>query len=523
MRLLRPLRLPRWNTRSLGSLFSLGLLGLSACQPQQAASVREVDAVALAQASPSPVLIVVTPTSPPTPIPTLALASPTPSPTLTPVPSATPDAQALALACETTLQSLYEAAGEACLGKPSGFFCNGGLAPQVEPGGNLANSLSALGALVEARQVRAIHTAPLLSQGSGGIAYLHLEGQPALNALLLGDVRLRDVSLSEAGFPPWSALSVETTQAATPCPSQPRSAFIVQSVFGQVSRLVINGVSVELNGSLVVETEQGAPDGPLTHFIAIEGLIRLTILGQTAALYPGMQASVLYSPDDWTTPRRLLAPPAPLVWDWIDHLPLAILDRPVQLPQPGYAQTLGQVNMRAAPGLNAQLLYQVPSDQVLSVLGQSERQPEWLHVRLGNGETGWMRSDLLQTVLGEVRQRYDSTPVPPQRYGALANQARVAVAQGANLRTAPDTAFGIITTLPQGTEVELLARSPYSPWVKVNAGGTVGWLALITLETRAVIASLSIDYAAPLPPRPTATPRFDFGGGHAYPDPRGGQ
>ncbi|MCS6835474.1 MAG: SH3 domain-containing protein [Anaerolineae bacterium] len=518
---MRLIRLSRWG---IASLFGLGLL-LSACQPQQAASVREVDALPLAQASPGPIVIVVTPTPQPTLIPTLALPSPTPTLSATPIPSATSDAAALAQACEAALQSVYQTAGEACLGKPGGFFCNAGLPPQsVEPGGNLANSFSTLGALVEASQVQAVHTAPLLSQGGGGIVYLHLDEQPALNALLLGDVRLRDVSLGAADFPPWSILSVETNFTPMPCPSQPRSAFIVQSVFGQISRLVINGVSVELNGSLVVETEQGSPDGPLTHFIAIEGLIRLTILGQIVVLYPGMQATVLYPPNtDWTTPRQLLAQPVPLVWDWIDHLPLAIFDRPVQLPQPGYAQTIGQVNMRAAPGLSAQLLYQVPPDQVVSVLGQSQSQAEWLHVRLGNGETGWMRSDLLQGVLGEVRQRYDSTPMPPQRYGALASQARVIVSQGANLRTAPDTAFGIITTLPQGTQVELLARSPYSPWVKVNAEGRVGWLALITLETRAVIASLSVDYNAPLPPRPTATPRFDFGGGHAYPDPRGGQ
>jgi hypothetical protein len=99
----------------------------------------------------------------------------------------------------------------------------------------------------------------------------------------------------------------------------------------------------------------------------------------------------------------------------------------------------------------------------------------------------------------------------------------IKVAQGGNLRRAPDVSFPVLQTLPEGTVVTLLSRSPYSPWVKVDAAGTIGWLALITLETRVAIPFLPVDYQAPLPPQPTPTPQFSFGGGHAYPDPSGGQ
>jgi uncharacterized protein YraI len=99
----------------------------------------------------------------------------------------------------------------------------------------------------------------------------------------------------------------------------------------------------------------------------------------------------------------------------------------------------------------------------------------------------------------------------------------VVAPSGGNLRQAPDVQFPIVDTLDQGKVVELLARSPYSPWVKVDAGGQVGWMALITVETDTVIGFLPIDYDVPLPPGPTATPIFAFGGGHAYPDPLAGQ
>ena len=158
----------------------------------------------------------------------------------------------------------------------------------------------------------------------------------------------------------------------------------------------------------------------------------------------------------------------------------------------------------------------------MDVLGQNP-DTTWFHVRLGNGETGWMRADLLNRKLGTINLTYEATPLPPQRFGRQGNSAIVVAAQGGNLRQGPDTYFNTLTTLTVGTEVELMARSSYSPWVKVRGAGAEGWVALITLETQSVIGFLPVDYNAPLPPQPTSTPIFQFGGGHAYPNPQGGQ
>jgi hypothetical protein len=61
-----------------------------------------------------------------------------------------------------------------------------------------------------------------------------------------------------------------------------------------------------------------------------------------------------------------------------------------------------------------------------------------------------------------------------------------------------------------------VARSPYSPWVKIESQGMVGWVALIALETQSIIEALPIDWDVPPPPEPTLVPG-SWGG--AFPDP----
>ncbi len=479
----------------------------AACAPVQQASVRLVSEAAFTA---TPHVIFVTPTPAPTTIPTLEITTPTATPSPTPRPSATPDAAAAAAACAAQLTALYTNAAELCLGKPEGYLCNGGSAPRTVPDGPLANALATTGATVEAALFDQLRTAPL---AQGGILYVRLGEGIRASALMIGEVELTDTT--PPGFPPWKNFTVQTLPALSDCPQAAVSAFILQGGYGQRASVVVNGVSLDVSGTVVVFTQED-----VTRFLAVEGLLRLIVNGTAYSLYAGEEVDVHYS-GSWSRPERADTN-RPLTWELIEHLPVVLLDRPVLLPQPGYVETIGNVNMRAAPREDALLLYQVPAGQVLDVLGQSSS-GEWYHVRLGNGETGWMLARLLRQNLGEVVRVYDQTPVPPQRFGALGSSGRVTAVQGANLRRGPDTFFDTLLTLPAGTPLELLARSPYSPWVRVRANNVEGWLSLITLETRSVIAFLPIDYSAPLPPRPTATPIFQFGGGHAYPNPLGGQ
>ena len=414
--------------------------------------------------------------------------------------------------CAPALDTAWTAATDACLSGPVGYLCNGGSAPQVEPQGPISNSLSSTGAMVEASVVKAIHTLAGAADGrSVGVAWLRLPQPIQLTGLLVGDVNLRNNAPPD--FPAWQAIIVQTGSDPSSCGAMPRNAFIIQSPFNQPANIAINGVSLGLNGTVLVETRDNQ-----TIFAGLSGQSSVFAVGQDQMLRPGQQIIVPYNPGDFSFPVDLASAPAPFDTSMAQNLPVALLDRPIILPQPGYVTTGGAVNMRTAPNTDAAILGQVPAGQVLSVLGRNTH-GDWLHVRLDSGETGWMKADLLLQTLGNIQAIYDSTPAPQQRFGELGRLAKVVAPAGVNLRNAPDVSFAVVASLPDGVMVNLLARSPYSPWVKVEFSGMTGWLALVTLQTQSVLDALPIDYDVPPPPVPTQIPG-SFG--NAFPDPNAG-
>lgn len=415
-------------------------------------------------------------------------------------------------ACGTALVAVWTAASDACVGKPSGYVCNGGAIPAVEPAGAVSSSLSSIGALVEAAVVDSLHAPGFASDGVfGGVVWLRVPDPIPMTGLLLGNVSVADVSPPD--FAPWQSLVVQTSSPApeSTCALTPRSSFIAQSLPNTPVRTVINGVSIDLNGTLVIQTGVD-----VTHFIALAGQSSLLAFGQSQLIRPGQQVSIPHTGSNFAQPANVPGIPAPLDPAAIQNIPVALFDRTVNLPQPGYVATEGQVNLRSAPSAEAGLIMQVPAGQVMSILGQNAV-GDWYHVRLDSGETGWMKAELLVRNIGAIQAVYEATPLPPQRYGTLGRTARVLAPAGVNLRQAPDIGFPAIAALADGTPLTLVARSPYSPWVKVEVSGLTGWLALITIQTEAVIDALPIDYNVPPPPPPTVVPG-SFG--NAFPDPR---
>lgn len=499
--------------RSLMLLFCFAL-ALAACTPEEPASVIELEAGSIPSATPR--IIYVTPTQQPSPIATVSLPSPTPQASATIAPSNTPDFSAALAECRAVVESLYLQASEACIGQPSGYFCNGGLPPRAEPSGVVSNSLAPQGSLVELRLVDSVVTSPLMTNNSGGLMWVRMAEPLELTALLLGDVALSDVTPNDSGLQDWQSLRIVTRDDGNSCSTLPYSSFVIQGPWGRSSRMAINGVSIDLAGSIVVQTVASE-----TLIIVIEGQARLTIFGESRQLVAGQQINIPYANEDFSRPSAVPEEGIPLDFSRIQHLPVALFDRPILLPQSGYAYTDGNVNLRAEPSENARKIEEIPDNQLVSILAMNTART-WYHVRLPNGETGWMRADLVTGEIGEITLTYDTTPAPPQRYGESAQVAQVISATGANLRVAPDVQFQLIRVIPEGAEVEILARSPYSNFVKVDTGTEIGWLALVTIETSTVIQFLPIDYDVPLPPQPTSTPSFSFGGGHAYPDPNQG-
>jgi uncharacterized protein YraI len=419
--------------------------------------------------------------------------------------------------CSPALFESWTVASDMCTGGPVGYVCNGGGAPQAEPTGPVSNSLSLPGAKVDITVVEALRTPPLsVESGRTGLAWLRV-AEPAFNGLLVGDVSLRNVTPPD--FPAWQSIMIETGPTALACGAAPVNGFIVQTPLDPETRIplttgiVINGSSLVFNGTVLIQTK---PDA--TMFINLSGQARVLARGQEQLLRTGQQLNVPYTPGNFSVPAGIPTFPQPLETGLIANYPVGLLDLPLQLPQSGYVETAAPVNLRTEPTTDGGLIFQVPAGIAMSVLGRNPT-GDWYHVRLDNGITGWMFAELLQQNVGNIQTAYEATPAPPQRYGAAGTTAHVITADGLNLRDAPDVQFGVVGTVPLGTELTLLARSPYGPWVKVEGNGMVGWAALIVLDTDAVIEALPIDFNVPPPPAPTRVPG-SFG--NAFPDPRGG-
>ena len=411
--------------------------------------------------------------------------------------------------CAPAVDAIWTAASNACIKETIGYVCNGGAPPQVEPAGPVSNALNPIGALVDLSVVSGIHSSPVAVENSnGGVIWLRPKDPIRYTGLIIGDVNITNDT--PADYPPWQSVMVQTSEQQPSCSAAPHSAYVVQTPFATPTNIAINGVSIGLNGTLMVQTV-----GNQTIFAGLSGQTSLYSAGQEQLLRPGQQSTVTYNPVDFSVPLSAPAFPSLLDETLVHNFPVALLDRPITLPQPGYVTTDGAVNLRVAPNTDAGVIFQVPAGQVLSVLGRDESS-QWYHVRLDSGETGWMFAQLLIQNVGDIQAVYSSTPLPPQRYGELGTAGKVVAPAGVNLRQAPDISFALITTVPNSAIVTLLARSPYSPWVKVNFNNVVGWVALIALETNAVIDALPIDYNVPPQPAPTRVPG-SFG--NAFPDP----
>ena len=408
--------------------------------------------------------------------------------------------------CGETLLRSWVLAGEACLAARVGTLCAGGELPQLErKGADFASEEAS--AQLPAASVTAIYSAPLLPAGAP--LWLRPAALP-LAALLIGEVTLRDVSV--AGFPAWHSLLVQTAPARPVCNAAPGNALVLQSL-GEADtvNLVVNGASLQLRGTLVVRTAAAQ-----TQFIALEGEALVLARGQEGVLRSGLQLNVPNSQGDFALAGGPPGDVRPLENAAIAGLPVGLFERPLHLPQPGTVTTFGEVNLRAAPELQGALLATVAPGETLAVLGRNPA-GDWLHLSRENGQSGWMFAELLFQNLGEINAVYEATPLPPQRYGRLGGSGRVIAPTGVNLRRGPHVRFALLTSLPAGSEVTLLERSPYSPWVKIEFGEVLGWVLLGALQTDAWLPSLPLAANVPQPPAPTRVP-----GSYDNAFPRGG-
>ena len=137
------------------------------------------------------------------------------------------------------------------------------------------------------------------------------------------------------------------------------------------------------------------------------------------------------------------------------------------------ATTTVYLNLRDSAGMTGRVLTTLPKGETLTVLDDSNA--EWVKVRTSSGLEGWCSREYLSLA------------------GSSSADASAALAVGStavttvylNLRQAAGTGSAVLTTMPQGAIVTILA-APSNGWVKVKtASGTEGYCSAEYLSANA--------------------------------------
>ncbi len=142
------------------------------------------------------------------------------------------------------------------------------------------------------------------------------------------------------------------------------------------------------------------------------------------------------------------------------------------------------VNVRSGPGTNYNIVTQVSSGDRLPIATQSG---DWYYVSRSSGEKGWIAGWLVNV------EKTTQTQVPQ-------SSGQIAVVSGSsvNIRSGPDTSYGIITQAGLGERLPVLDKS--GDWYKISlSSGASGWVAgwLVAVGTPIVQTSTPVNSTTP--------------------------
>lgn len=149
-----------------------------------------------------------------------------------------------------------------------------------------------------------------------------------------------------------------------------------------------------------------------------------------------------------------------------------------------------QVNLRAAPNLEAETVAVVPFNQLLTAVGRNAGN-NWIQVSY-EGSTGWVAAWIVPIVGDPLTLPVTS----PSTAYAVTYQLPITAKALVDLtiRSGPDAITAVLGTLPANTEVELLARSEDSAWVKIRYNDSEGWITAWPLIASGDLNNLLVEF-----------------------------
>ncbi|NDJ53001.1 MAG: SH3 domain-containing protein [Chloroflexi bacterium] len=163
--------------------------------------------------------------------------------------------------------------------------------------------------------------------------------------------------------------------------------------------------------------------------------------------------------------------------------------------------TAGALNVRNGPSIGSARLAVIFQGAEVTVIARNDT-TTWVQIQANGIPTGWVGA-------GNLDYQDFTNPLPVTATTVPFGFINTGLA---NFRTGPGFEFGIIGTLPLGTAIDLLGRSPGSGWLYVRTEGQVGWVGSATVNTTLPLGALPIVDPGPLPTpsAPTAIPATIF-------------
>jgi N-acetylmuramoyl-L-alanine amidase len=142
------------------------------------------------------------------------------------------------------------------------------------------------------------------------------------------------------------------------------------------------------------------------------------------------------------------------------------------------------VNVRSGPGTNYSIVTQVSSGDRLPIATQSG---DWYYVSRSSGEKGWIAGWLVNVEKTTQAQAFQSS-----------GQIAVVSGSSVNIRSGPDTSYGIIAQAGLGDRLPVLDKS--GDWYKISlSSGASGWVAgwLVAVGTPIAQTSTPVNPTTP--------------------------
>lgn len=146
------------------------------------------------------------------------------------------------------------------------------------------------------------------------------------------------------------------------------------------------------------------------------------------------------------------------------------------------------LNVRSGPGTGFSTLTTLRNGQLISLAGRNS-DASWLQLSLADGRAGWVSVLYLTPNLALTQ-----LPVVTAAQPAVASAAPTAVVTGTqilNVRSGPDTASNLLTTLNSGQIVLLQGRSADNTWLQVRLpDGQLGWVSSLYINPALAVTDL---------------------------------